>query len=245
MRIPRFFSARSDSTPAPAATADARDVLAPPPLSLDFQKLMGRDEVTGLPNRHAFGHVLAQQAALAMRLQTRLSLLVVNCDSYAPYADANGANARERHLIELANKLRGCCRRAYDVLGSLQPGQFAVLLPFTDGAGADAVARNMANALRPLELEPAEVEPAIAAGLGYVPLVGNDFVTASLADLFGVSTLSIGGAAYVGRGDLCDLRMMEVAEEACRVALAGGGDRALRRDTPLGPAGGKRPGRPD
>jgi len=240
MRFPRILSTRTSQEPATYGGTEP-EKLAPPPLTLDFQKLMGRDEVTGLPNRHAFSHVLAQQCALALRMQTRLSLLVVHCDGYTAYAEAHSVGARERHVVELANKLRANCRRAYDVIGSLQAGQFAVLLPFTDAVGAEVVAANLTAALRPPAVAPVQPEvdndpePKLAAGLGYVPLL--ETLPPPAVDDFGYSTLSIGIASYCGKGDLCDLRIMAVAEEACRIALAGGGDRALRRDTPLGPAG--------
>lgn len=216
--------------------AAAGTVPAPP--SLDFQKLLGRDEVTGLPNRQAFEHVLGQQAALAERLQTRLGLLVIHCDSYAGFAAVHEISARERHLLALTRRLRGCCRRAYDVLGFLQPGQFAAMLPFTDAAGADAVARNMAHGLAEPEVEPAVAE---AARLGYVPLLPDGEaaiargVALADADGLGRSALSIGIAVYCGKGPLSAARILAAAEEACRIVQAGGGGRALRRDTALAP----------
>jgi diguanylate cyclase (GGDEF)-like protein len=109
------------------------------PTAGDFQKLLGRCQITGLLNRHSFSHLLALDGERAYRAETQLSLLLLQCGEQVEV---------DSQLACLARRLQGALRRSSDAVASLGGGKFGVLLPFTDALGAAAVARNLQTALR-------------------------------------------------------------------------------------------------
>jgi diguanylate cyclase (GGDEF)-like protein len=177
-----------------------------PPAAQDFQRLLGRCQVTGLPNRHSFAHLLVQESTRACSAETKLSLLLLQWDGFDTYSAAAKPARLDAQLAGLARRLGGELRRSADVLANLGDGRFAVLLPFTDASGAGTVARNLQAALRLPEL-------------GDGAEVGANRVS-----------VSIGAATYCGKGPLPDDQLMRFAEEALSAARATGGDRVKNYD---------------
>jgi diguanylate cyclase (GGDEF)-like protein len=212
MNLLRLMMERLKEAP-PAVVAETTAARVPP--TLDFQKTLGRDQVTGLPNRPCFAHLTETQSSLASQLEVQLSVLVVAWEGYLAYGREP---ERDRQLIRVAGQLRNGVHRSHDVLGSLGHGQFGVLLPFTDVAGADRVARNL--------LEAAQV---LAADSGAAP-VGNG-TTAAAPDKAG---LTIGMACYCGKGKLAEDALLQTAEQAMAFAQMNGGNRMVRFDVSAG-----------
>ncbi|HTZ71798.1 MAG TPA: GGDEF domain-containing protein [Acetobacteraceae bacterium] len=178
------------------------------PAAVDFQRLLGRDQTTGLPNRHCFMHLLAEESARACRAESPLSLLLVAWDGYESFRTANAERDVHHTVAAIAKRLRATLKRPGDLLASLGNGRFAVLLAYTDAFGASTVARNVQTALRTAELsqDGADDLPAVA--------------------------LSIGAATYCGRGLLPESQLLQFAEEALRHAVRAGGD-LIRRYDPM------------
>jgi diguanylate cyclase (GGDEF)-like protein len=107
----------------------------------DFQRLVGRDKVTGLPNRFSFNALLVEQGRYAVASGYRLSLLLIQQDGDAAPA------LSEEVFCGLARRLRQLLRRPEDAMASLGAGQLAALLPYTDALGAMTVAKNLKTAL--------------------------------------------------------------------------------------------------
>ena len=195
---------------AEAAAALAHEPLAGhtalPKAAADFQKLLGRDQATGLPNKHSFMHLLAQESARAFRAETALSLLLVAWDDHGAVASRLEAAAMDARIAGIARRMRGTLHRQQDILASLGGGRFAVVLPFTDAFGAKTVAENLQAALR------APVLDADGSEAG-----------ASVA-------ISIGAATYCGKGLLPETQLLHFAEEALSAARRTGGDRITRYD---------------
>ena len=203
------------SVPAPAAP--------PAPSRPDFQQALGRDAVTGLPNRACFTYLLGRQCEMAGLLETRLCVLSVRWDGWARKAASLDQAARATSLANAAARLRGGMNRTYDVIGTLADGHFAVMLPFTDGAGANAVARNLQHLF----------SPAAAPGAAPDAPPGQLCLAVDQAEAARVEGgLSIGVAAYGGKGKACELTLLQAAEEASEMAQLDGGDKIIRRDTP-------------
>jgi diguanylate cyclase (GGDEF)-like protein len=177
-----------------------------PKAAADFQKLLGRDQATGLPNRHSFMHLLAQESARAFRAETALSLLLVAWDDYDAAAARLGAAGLDARIASIARRLRGTLHRQQDILASLGGGRFAVVLPFTDAFGAKTVAENLQAALR-------------------LPVLENDSAEAPCP-----VPISIGAATYCGKGLLPETQLLHFAEEALASARKTGGDRISRYD---------------
>ncbi len=212
---------------------------APPPARaaapIDFQQVMGRDEVTGLPNRHRFEYLLTRQSALASEFEMPLSVLVIDW----PACRDDATQLRDQQLTAIATRLRASVNRKYDVLGSLGHGRIAVLLPFTDAPGADRVARNLIHAsedaLRAAQhhqpqasFEPPE-KPFGRAGSAPDGEPG-DIVTESApaAPAPTGNAVVIGHASYCGKGPLNAAALLEAAEQAATYASAEGADPIAR-----------------
>jgi diguanylate cyclase (GGDEF)-like protein len=177
-----------------------------PKAAADFQRLLGRDQKTGLPNRHSFMHLLAQESTRAFRAETALSLLLVSWDEHDEVAARLRPEALEARIAGVARCMRGTLHRQQDILASLGGGRFGVVLPFTDAFGAKTVAENLQAALR---------VPTLDAD-------GNDAA--------GTAAISIGAATYCGKGLLPETQLLQYAEEALAAARKTGGDRISRYD---------------
>jgi diguanylate cyclase (GGDEF)-like protein len=173
-------------------SAVLQSAMAKSPGEQNFQKLLGRDQVTGLPNRHSFIRLLALESERAVLASTPVTLLVVDWIGYAQDADHHPEVLVESALNDLANCLRGVLRRQLDVLASLGQGKFALLLPATDAFGGDAVAKAAMAAILPE-------------------------ATGELAD-DGEAPVKIGCATYRGKGGLSATALLEWAEEAVQNA---------------------------
>jgi diguanylate cyclase (GGDEF)-like protein len=211
-------AALADSSAAQArAAAEAAAALAQEPVTgtvalpkaaADFQKLLGRDQTTGLPNKHSFQHLLAQESTRAYRAETALSLLLIAWDDYDTAAKQAGQDALDAQIASIARRLRGTLHRQQDLLASLGGGRFAALLPFTDAFGAKTVAENLQAALR-------------------TPMIDADSHDGTGA---GTAAISIGAATYCGKGLLPDSQLLQYAEEALAAARKTGGDKITRYD---------------
>jgi GGDEF domain-containing protein len=238
----RLATPRKPLGPPPLAALGSTTAKAAAPTT-DFQRALGRDQLTGLPNRPCFSYKLAGQAALATQFETELSVLVLD---WAGYAGAGAdPEARGKRFAALAAQLRGALQRKHDVLGSLGDGRLAALLAFTDASGADRVARNLQRAARDiLQADPSPLTPP--------PPMDND----PPAKLFGrfsgtldedlalddraepgetdagdnIGILNVGLATYCGKGKLDHSALLRAAEQAASFASLNGGDHITRFD---------------
>ena len=91
-----------------------------------------RDPTTGLYTRDGFLTVGRRRMEDALRAGTSLVLICALFDNLQSLRDAFGPGAADRALSDLAQLMKGCCRRS-DVVGRLGEAQFAIL-------GVDAIA---------------------------------------------------------------------------------------------------------
>jgi diguanylate cyclase (GGDEF)-like protein len=91
-----------------------------------------RDPVTGLYTRDGFLTVGVRRQEDALHAGTSLVLICALFENLQSLRDAFGPGAADRALNDLAQMMKGCCRRS-DVVGRLGEAQFAIL-------GVDAVA---------------------------------------------------------------------------------------------------------
>jgi GGDEF domain-containing protein len=193
---------------ARAETAEKPVEAAAAPAAEDFQRLLGRDQITGLPNRHGFMHILAEESRRAHDAAMPLSLVLISIEGLP---EEDFAWARQKRLMQLsacASAIRRSLYRVMDQMACLSPARLAVLLPFTDARGADVVARKIAQVLRP-EGDPAE-EGTMQLGSW--------------------AQACIGTATYSGKGALPATYLFECALEAETSARKAGGNRIARFD---------------
>jgi GGDEF domain-containing protein len=236
---------RDRVTPARPWAQPARPPLepaAPPPRQpVPFQLALGRDQLTGLPNRACFTYLLAAQATLAVQFETELSVLVIDWPGYAA-SEADQA-VRDHRLATLATQLRGALQRKHDVLARLGNGRLAALLPFTDAAGAGRTARNLQQvAAGLLQAEPAPLPspppldddmPAKQFGRSAGAPDDDDGPVDPFALDSGdarYNILNIGLTAYCGKGKLDHEVMLRAAEQSAEFASLNGGDHISRSE---------------
>jgi two-component system, cell cycle response regulator len=91
-----------------------------------------RDQVTGLYTRDGFLTVCGRRHEEAMHAGSSLVLICVLFENVQALREAFGPGTADRALRDVAELLKGCCRRS-DVVGRLGEAQFAIL-------GVDAAA---------------------------------------------------------------------------------------------------------
>jgi GGDEF domain-containing protein len=96
---------------------------------------------TDLPDRRAYEERLAIEAERARRYRYPLSLVLIELEGLDEVAEQGGEPAVEDVLHEVAEVLSGS--RFADEAFQISDSGFAILLPHTDFAGAEAAAARM------------------------------------------------------------------------------------------------------
>jgi two-component system sensor histidine kinase/response regulator len=132
--------------------ASVRNLIALRRARIELAQLAGRDDVSGLANRHRFEAVLAAECRRLRRSAGDLSLIRVRLDPFEAFVAEVGADAAADTERDVAGILSGAVGRSQDTLARYGSGEFAVLLPETDVAGAMTIARRMLAGLEALRL---------------------------------------------------------------------------------------------
>ncbi len=119
---------------------------------LELEQQMARtDPLTGLPNRRAFGEVVALELERARRNGRPLSFAYLDCDGFKFVNDTLGHREGDALLVVVAQTLRASTR-AIDALARLGGDEFGLLMHETDAAAALALlARVRINLLAAVE----------------------------------------------------------------------------------------------
>jgi diguanylate cyclase (GGDEF)-like protein len=99
------------------------------------------DPVTELPNRHSYEQRLALEAERARRYRYPLALVMIEIDGLTGVYEELGEGAGDAAVREVAQLLNGS--RFADEAFRISATQFAILLPHTDLAGAEAAAARL------------------------------------------------------------------------------------------------------
>ncbi len=101
------------------------------------------DALTGVANRRRFDDCLAHEWTRSTRLQEPLSLLLLDADSFKQFNDTLGHLAGDRCLKRIAQAAAEIAVRPADLVARFGGDEFVVVLPNTDGAGAEEVGRQI------------------------------------------------------------------------------------------------------
>ncbi len=111
------------------------------------------DVLTGLPNRRRLAERLDYALALARRDGTPFAQFVLGGDRLRHLNETLRQQVGERVLVEVADRLKSCVREV-DTVARLSGDEFALLAHQADGAGAEAAARRVTEAMaRPFVLD--------------------------------------------------------------------------------------------
>ena len=127
---------------------------------------VGRDSLTGLPNREVFTEELAHALERHAHSRLHLGVLFIDVDSFKQINDSVGHEAGDRLLVEAAARLRSSLRTG-DVVARLGGDEFAVLLELLETEGeAVGIARRVIGAFEePFDVGSGPIEVTISVGL--------------------------------------------------------------------------------
>jgi diguanylate cyclase (GGDEF)-like protein/PAS domain S-box-containing protein len=148
------------------------DVSARRDYEAELRHLAEVDDLTGLPNRRAFLHALADHLASRRREDARGALLVLDLDRFKELNDTLGHVIGDRLLVNAARAMEDRLRSS-DVVGRLAGDEFAVLLRGADEREAQQVANALGERLREERVPTTQggARP-LSASIGVVPLSG-------------------------------------------------------------------------
>jgi diguanylate cyclase (GGDEF)-like protein len=153
-------------------------------------ELATRDSLTGALNRGAFEQRLEAELARASRTEAPLALVVLDVDHFKRINDSQGHAAGDHALRALSSAVMIAKRRS-DIFGRIGGEEFAIALPDTGIAGAEAFAEGLRESLR----------PAVGGVSLTVSLGVTDAVTAdrSVRGMLHSADLALYAAKHAGR----------------------------------------------
>jgi diguanylate cyclase (GGDEF)-like protein/PAS domain S-box-containing protein len=117
-----------------------------------LRELALADGLTGLPNRRHFDAVLYNEFRRAIREQSGLGMIMIDLDHFKAYNDLYGHQGGDACLRDIAQAITGVPCRPGDLIARYGGEEFVVLLPQTDEAGTEAVARLISEAVTALRI---------------------------------------------------------------------------------------------
>jgi diguanylate cyclase (GGDEF)-like protein len=143
-----------------------------------LERLAITDDLTKLDNARNFYIRLSAEIDRAVRYEHPLSLLLLDIDYFKDYNDTYGHLEGNTVLARLGELIRNCLRRldsAYRYGGE----EFTVILPETDGASAQHVARRLAKVISRESFSPTtqdDVKITVSIGIAQY-MVGENMET--------------------------------------------------------------------
>jgi diguanylate cyclase (GGDEF)-like protein len=112
----------------------------------EIRELASRDALTGCLNRAATLAEISREFARCERHRRRLCVCFLDIDQFKRVNDVHGHLVGDRVLHQIGDALRGATRR-YDTVGRFGGDEFLVVMPETEGAEAERVARRLVEAV--------------------------------------------------------------------------------------------------
>lgn len=132
------------------------------------EHLARTDGLTGLYGRRAFDDRLEHDLALAQRRKTALTLAYLDVDDFKAVNEAHGHAGGDRVLLEIGRILKRSIREA-DTAARIGGDEFALVLPDTDGRGAQELVAKLGRGLREAQ---AMSDWGITCSIGVATFVG-------------------------------------------------------------------------
>jgi diguanylate cyclase (GGDEF)-like protein len=188
------------------------------------QTLLGRDPLSGLPNRLLFAERLDDELNRLSRVGGGLAVMFLDLDRFKDVNDTFGHQAGDQLLKLTARRLENLLRTT-DTLARFGGDEFAIIQTDLRSPGdAEILARRILDSItRPFEMAEAPVTVGISLGVALAPEHGRDRETLMrLADTALYEAKSEGRNRYrVFQRQMDEtIRMRKVVEEDLRQAIA-------------------------
>jgi len=167
------------------------------------------DGLTGLPNRAAFERALSAAIASARDGPRRHSLLYIDLDRFKPVNDTAGHAAGDALLKQVAQTIKGACRR-HDLAARIGGDEFAVILEDCSLENGRQVAHKVVRAIAALAFVWAGREYRIGASIG-LTLIGQ--APASPLGFMGEADAACYAAKADGRGRVVAYQDMRLSSD--------------------------------
>jgi diguanylate cyclase (GGDEF)-like protein/PAS domain S-box-containing protein len=115
-------------------------------------EVASQDELTGIANRRLFNKTLMREVRRQTRHSSAMALLMLDVDHFKEFNDHYGHLPGDQCLQRVAATLKQALQRDSDLVARFGGEEFVVLLPMTDCAGAEHLARAILEAIRALAI---------------------------------------------------------------------------------------------
>lgn len=134
----------------------------------ELSHLASNDHLTGLRNRASFDGELRRATASCTRTGKPFALLLLDVDHFKEINDSMGHGVGDALLIEVANRLKDCCR-GDDVVSRWGGDEFAIV---AESIGSALGAANLANRIvvslsQPFEYDGNSIRTSASVGIVY------------------------------------------------------------------------------
>ena len=124
------------------------------------------DELTNVFNRRAWYDSLAREMAISKRLDSQLSVAVIDIDHFKSVNDTHGHDVGDRAIIHVTETV-GAGLRGSDIMGRVGGEEFCVLFPSTDEETCHAICDRLRLMVSttPMALEEGELNLTVSIGV--------------------------------------------------------------------------------
>jgi diguanylate cyclase (GGDEF)-like protein len=174
------------------------------------------DGLTGVANRRRFDEALNNEWRRGKRLQTTLSLLMMDIDCFKAFNDHYGHLAGDECLCQLAKGIGGAARRSGDLLARYGGDEFTYLLPETDNKAAALIAERIREKVKLLNIPHAYsgIEPYVTLSIGAATTIPSELCTQS--DLIHFADDLLYEAKKAGRNRFVNREMMTITSSCLK-----------------------------
>ncbi len=161
------------------------------------QELARVDQLTGLGNRRAFDEALDREIARSLRVASALTVGVADLDGFKQINDSYGHVKGDEFLRTAANAIAEEVRRP-DVCFRWGGDEFALVLPDTDRAGAELLAKRLCTAVKNACVVPDGTSISITTGFSELSGDGDAADLLAFADRELMARKAAGSSAPSG-----------------------------------------------
>jgi diguanylate cyclase (GGDEF)-like protein len=139
---------------------------------LELSRKAAIDGLTHLYNREYFQSMLHQELVASQRHGRSLSLVLADIDHFKLFNDTWGHQLGDDVLESVADAVKSACREA-DIAARYGGEELAVILPDTDGPGAEVLAERVRSAVESLVLLHGKEQLRVTVSVGVALLTDS------------------------------------------------------------------------